>query len=80
VQELPKKKRGHSRDIQVYFRTIFRDGLTPSFNLHLYAPHRAGPHWQSRYHFLNRGNPREQVFFRDGDSVAFMKALAHATV
>src|SRR5947207_1056526 len=32
------------------------------------------------YHVLNRGNARQQVFFKDGDYHAFMKALAHACV
>lgn len=30
------------------------------------------------YHVLNRGNGRQQVFFKDGDYAAFLKALAHA--
>jgi putative transposase len=32
------------------------------------------------YHVLNRGNARQQVFFKDGDYLAFLKALAHAHV
>jgi putative transposase len=32
------------------------------------------------YHVLNRGNARQQVFFKDGDYQAFLKALAHATI
>src|SRR5262245_13219980 len=30
------------------------------------------------YHVLNRGNGRQQVFFKDGDYTAFLKALGHA--
>jgi putative transposase len=30
------------------------------------------------YHVLNRGNGRQQVFFKDGDYAAFLKALTHA--
>jgi putative transposase len=32
------------------------------------------------YHVLNRGNARQQVFFKDGDYQAFLKAVAHACV
>ena len=32
------------------------------------------------YHVLNRGNARQQVFFKDGDYEAFLKAMAHASV
>jgi putative transposase len=32
------------------------------------------------YHVLNRGNARRQVFFKDRDYDAFLKALAHACV
>ena len=32
------------------------------------------------YHVLNRGNARDQVFFKDGDYHAFMKAMAHASI
>lgn len=32
------------------------------------------------YHVLNRGNARGQVFFKDGDYQAFLKAMAHACV
>jgi len=30
------------------------------------------------YHVLNRGNGRQQVFFKDGDYAAFVKAMTHA--
>jgi putative transposase len=32
------------------------------------------------YHILNRGNARRQIFFKDGDYQAFLKALGHACV
>jgi putative transposase len=32
------------------------------------------------YHVLNRGNARQQVFFKDSDYLAFLKAMAHAHV
>jgi putative transposase len=32
------------------------------------------------YHVLNRGNARQQVFFKDGDYAAFLKAMSHACV
>ena len=32
------------------------------------------------YHVINRGNGRRQVFHKDGDYDAFLKALAHACV
>jgi putative transposase len=32
------------------------------------------------YHVLNRGNARQRVFFKDGDYLALLKALAHAHV
>lgn len=32
------------------------------------------------YHVLNRGNNRRQVFFKDADYAAFLKAVAHACV
>ena len=30
------------------------------------------------YHVLNRGNARRTVFYKDGDYLAFLKALRHA--
>ena len=32
------------------------------------------------YHVLNRGNGRRRVFHKDGDYLAFLKAMAHASV
>jgi putative transposase len=32
------------------------------------------------YHVLNRGNARQQVFFKDGDYEAFLNAMTHACV
>jgi putative transposase len=32
------------------------------------------------YHVINRGNGRQEVFLKDGDFEAFLKALAHACV
>ncbi len=32
------------------------------------------------YHVLNRGNGRRQVFHKDGDHHAFLKAIYHAFV
>ena len=32
------------------------------------------------YHVINRGNGRQQIFFKDGDYEAFLKAMAHACI
>jgi putative transposase len=32
------------------------------------------------YHVLNRGNARREIFLKDGDYQAFLKALGHACV
>jgi putative transposase len=32
------------------------------------------------YHVLNRGNARRQVFFKHADYLAFLKAMAHASI
>jgi putative transposase len=32
------------------------------------------------YHVINRGNARHEVFFKDGDYEAFLKAIGHASI
>jgi REP element-mobilizing transposase RayT len=32
------------------------------------------------YHVINRGNARREVFLKDGDYHAFLKAMAHASI
>ena len=32
------------------------------------------------YHVINRGNARQQVFHKDGDYLAFLNAMAHASI
>src|SRR6185295_18899244 len=32
------------------------------------------------YHVINRGNDRREIFLKDGDYQAFLKAMAHACI